>query len=54
MFKAINGRNPKSQEEFDREIIKESGVNLPELPEGSKYVYDPEKGELTVVRPKPK
>jgi hypothetical protein len=54
MFKAINGRNPKSQEEFDREIIKASGVNLPELPEGSKYVYDPEKGELTVVRPKPK
>jgi hypothetical protein len=53
-FKAVNGRNPKSQEEFDREIIKAGGIKLPELPEGAKYVYDPEKGELTVVHPKPK
>jgi hypothetical protein len=52
MFKALNDRNPKSQEEFDEQILKENGIDLPELPEGQKYVYDPEKGQLMVEHPK--
>ncbi len=50
-FKALNGRNPKSHEEFMKVIIKPSGIKLPDLPPDAKYVYDPQKGELTVVHP---
>ena len=50
-FKALNGRKPKSHEEFMKEIIKASGIKLPDLPPDAKYVYDPQKGELTVVHP---
>ena len=50
-FKADKGRNPKSHEEFMKEIIKENGIKLPELPEGSKYLYDPAKGDLFVIQP---
>jgi hypothetical protein len=53
-FKQFNGRNPKSLEEFMKEIVKANGINLPELPEGSKYVYDAKSGELMVARPKKK
>jgi hypothetical protein len=54
-FQALNGRYPKSHEEFMKEIIQAGGIKLPELPEGAKYVYDPEKAELDVVHPpKPK
>ncbi len=52
LFKALNDRNPNSQEEFDDQIIKESDIHLPELPPGDKYLYDPQKGELVVLRPK--
>jgi len=51
-FKVLNGRPPKSQEEFTKEIIKASAISLPELPEGEEYFYDPERGELMVRRPK--
>jgi hypothetical protein len=50
-FKQFNGRNPKSLEEFMKEIVKANGINLPELPEGSKYVYDAKTGELMVSHP---
>jgi hypothetical protein len=50
-FKQLKGRNPKSLEEYMKEIVKENGINLPELPEGSKYVYDAKAGELMVARP---
>jgi hypothetical protein len=53
-FQALNGRYPKSHEEFMKEIIQAGSIKLPELPEGAKYVYDPQKAELTVVHPKPK
>jgi hypothetical protein len=53
-FKALNNRVPKSQQEFDEKIIKEWGIGLPDLPEGQKYFYDPQKGELMVRQPKPK
>ena len=53
-FKQLKGRNPKSLEEYMKEIVKENGINLPELPEGSKYVYDAKTGELMIARPQKK
>ena len=52
LYKATNGHFPKTQEEFVREILEPNGIKLPELPEGHFYVYDAEKGELQVARPK--
>jgi hypothetical protein len=52
LYKATNGHFPKTQEEFVREILEPNRIKLPELPEGHFYVYDPEKGELQVARPK--
>ena len=40
-----------SREEFMREIIKNGGIKLPELPRGQRYVYDPKRGELMVEKP---
>ena len=51
MFKAMNNRNPKDLDEYMKQIIKPLGVQLPELPEGHRYVYDPKSGELLVERP---
>jgi len=51
LYKATHGHFPKTQEEFDREILKPNGVKLPELPPNHRYVYDPEKGELLVEHP---
>ena len=51
MFKASEGRFPKSQEEFMDRIVKESHLQLPVLPTGHTYVYDPEQGELLVRKP---
>ncbi len=52
LFKGMEGRNPKSHEEFMAKIIKASSIVLPELanPETEKYVYDPETGQLMVER----
>ena len=52
LYKATNGHFPKTQEDFVREILEPNGIKLPELPEGHFYVYDPDKGELQVARPK--
>ncbi len=49
--KRLNGRKPNSHEEFMEKIIKEGKINLPELPAGQRYVYDPEQGQLMVERP---
>lgn len=51
-FEGINNRKPKSQEEFDKEIIQAYQIKLPELHEGEKYRYDPKSGELMVDSPK--
>jgi hypothetical protein len=48
-FKSVNNRNPNSQEEFDEKIIKDNGIELPELPAGESYVYDPQSGELKIL-----
>ncbi len=52
IYHALNdGQYPKTHEEFMEKIIKEYSVKLPELPEGAKYVYDPETHTLMVERP---
>ena len=51
LYRASNGGFPKTKEEFEREILKPNNVKLPELPEGHRYIYDAEKGELLVERP---
>ena len=52
IFKAANERLPNSHEEFMEKIIKASDIPLPELPAGERFVYDPERGELMVERPR--
>ncbi len=52
LYKAEKGYPPKTEEEFMSQIIELNHIQLPELPAGQRYVYDPEKGELMVERPK--
>jgi hypothetical protein len=52
LYKATNGALPKSHDEFMAQVVKANNINLPELPAGHKYVYDPQQGELQVERPK--
>ncbi len=42
-FRGVNGYFPRSEKEFFEKIIKENEIHLPELPPGSRYVYDPKK-----------
>jgi len=51
LYKATNGRYPKDMEEFTRAILQPARIQLPELPQGHRYVYDAEKGELLVEHP---
>lgn len=51
LFQATEGRLPKSHEEFMERIVKENQIHLPLLPEGHKYIYDPQRGELMVEQP---
>jgi thiol-disulfide isomerase/thioredoxin len=54
LFKATKERHPNSHEEFMKEIIEESSIQLPELPEGQKFVYLPEEGKLMIKHPETK
>ncbi|MBC7353409.1 MAG: hypothetical protein H5U08_13695 [Thermogutta sp.] len=51
LFEAEHGRKPESHEEFWREIIEKNNIQLPRLPPGHRYVYDPQRGELMVEVP---
>jgi hypothetical protein len=51
LFEAENGYKPRSHEEFMEKIIKANNLELPDLPPGHRYVYDPERGELMVEHP---
>ena len=51
LFKATEGRTPKSHEEFMEKIIKANHIHLPTLPEGHRYVYDPKQEQLMVEQP---
>jgi hypothetical protein len=52
LYKAAhNNKGPKSHEEYMEVIIREHGVQLPELPEGDEFVYDPATEQLMVRHP---
>ena len=50
LFKAEHGRMPKDHEEYMEKIIKANQIKLPELPEGERYRYYPDKKQLMVER----
>jgi hypothetical protein len=52
LFKSVEGRTPKSHEEFMEKIVRANQIQLPKLPEGHRYVYDPKQEQLMVERPK--
>jgi len=52
LFKATNGNGPKSHDDFMAQIIDANQIQLPELPAGQRYVYDLEKEELMVEKPR--
>ena len=52
LYEAEKGHRPKTHKEFMEKIIKFNQIELPELPSGQEYIYDPEKGELMVKRPR--
>lgn len=47
-FRAVEGRTPKSHEEFMEKIIKANDIRLPTLPPGHRYKYDPAQAQLMV------
>ncbi len=49
IFKAINGRGPRSHEEFMEAVIRQGAIDLPELPAGKRYQYDVQTEKLMVV-----
>jgi hypothetical protein len=51
LFKGMEGRMPNSNKEFMEKIIKENQIQLPTLPEGERYVYDPKTEQLMVEKP---
>ncbi len=51
LFKATEGRMPNSHEEFMQKIVKENQIQLPKLPQGHRYVYDPKQAQLMVEQP---
>jgi hypothetical protein len=53
LFKAEHNRFPKDWAEFKSAILEPASIQLPELPEGERYVFDSKEGELMVERPKP-
>ena len=48
LFKATEGRVPKSHQEFMEKIVKANLLTLPELPEGAVYQFNTEKEQLWV------
>lgn len=50
-YKTLNGRMPKTHDEFMKEIITANAIRLPDLPDGEEYIYDSEQEELMVRRP---
>ena len=52
IYKATHdNKGPQSHEEFMKEIIEAGQIQLPKLPEGQKYIFDPETQTLNVLRP---
>src|SRR5687768_15163128 len=53
LYEAYEGRAPKDHDEFMEKIIKANMIELPVLPDGHKYVYDPMLETLMVEKPAP-
>jgi hypothetical protein len=51
LYEASNGKKPKTHQEFMEQIIQANQIQLPELPAGQRYVYDPQTGDLMVEKP---
>ena len=51
LYKGSTGEYPKTHEEFMENVIKANSIQLPELPAGQKYIFDPEQAQLMVERP---
>jgi len=51
LYQATNERFPRTHEEFKREILDANNIKLPELKEGCRYEYNPEKAVMEVVYP---
>ena len=54
LFNALNGRDPKTHEEYMKEVVESAQIKLPELPAGMVYRYRPEINELWVEAEKKK
>lgn len=52
LFKATNGQGPKSHDDFMTQVIQANQIQLPGLPPGQRYVYNPQTEELMVERPR--
>lgn len=50
LYKATEGRAPQSHDEFMMKIVAANQIQLPQLPAGQKYVYDPQREELMVEK----
>lgn len=48
LFKATNGQGPASHDEFMQKIVAENNIQLPQLPQGHAYQYDPQTEQLMV------
>ena len=54
LYRAEHGYGPRSHDEFMRDIIQAGQIELPTLPPGERYVWDPDKQELFVEHKQPK
>lgn len=51
LYKAETGAGPATHEEFIEKIITANQIPLPALPDGHRYVYDPQTEQLMVEKP---
>lgn len=52
LYKASNdGKGPATHDEFWQQIVVANNLNMPKLPQGQRYVYNPETEVLMVERP---
>ena len=51
LYEATKGMRIKTSEEFMEHIIRANQIQLPELPAGQRYIYEPLSGELMVEKP---
>ena len=52
LYKGEHGKVPATHEEFMDKIIQANNIQLPRLPAGQTYVYDPVDGVLKVRKPR--